>query len=118
MGCPCIAATGYCARISAKTEAVIEIKPSQIVRDGIPSGLTARAYATRHMQGWVEIKKAVDRLGDDPITLSKVQDEISTRYYNHLGASYRLSAIAFPVFGQLAQKLVDLKARLAAIRRG
>lgn len=90
--------------------------PAVLVRSGLPSGMMARAFAARHMQVWVEIKKAMDQYPHDPEALGNAMDAIQNRWEQRKGLSNTLNKILLPVFAQAGSAMVRAQADLVTTR--
>jgi hypothetical protein len=93
------------------SEIEIDLEPGNVKRSGLPAGLTARAYMTRHMQAWTEASEDIRRAGSDDEALWSQLVAIGNRFDREPGASFRLAALSMPRFSGLSAKAVELEAR-------
>jgi hypothetical protein len=98
------------------SEVAIDVTAKEIQRTGLTGGLSARAYMARYLQAWVDVKQAIVREGWSP-QLDLAINRIGERDYGRPGLSYRLSALAVPVFG-FGSRISNLRRRMKDVRQG
>ena len=92
------------------------VKPSDLIRTGIPTGMMNRAFATRHFQAWTKSAESMEPFKGDPIKMSNAMEAVSEEISNKKTVSNLLNIILFPVFSQAGMSVVTLEAESRVTR--
>ncbi len=91
-------------------EALPKLDAKTVRRDGLPEDETSRAFMARHLQAWAGVWPDLTANRADPAKMGKRLDEMARKIEANKGASYRLSAVLYPVFTQAGLAVSRMKA--------
>jgi len=90
--------------------------PTSVDADGVPTGISSKAYFVRYLEANIEIEKLVTAGGDDPIeTGNLITQFIETSIRNRNEWSFTFSQILFPDYDQVGYSVAKARFLLSAV---